>query len=102
MTQTKKIAVVAGGSAGVGRAVVDAFVDRGYKVAVFARGKDRLEQLRAHHGPNVWTRSVDLTEQAQIDRAADAILTELGAPEIWVNSAMLTSFSPFEKVDEAE
>lgn len=102
MSEHSKIAVVAGGSAGVGRAVVDALIDRGYKVAVFARGKDRLDQLQAHHGDNVWTRAVNVAEQAQVDRAADAVVAELGVPSIWVNSAMLTSFSPFDKVDDAE
>ncbi|TFL16103.1 SDR family oxidoreductase [Jannaschia formosa] len=102
MSDTKKIAVVAGGSAGVGRAVVDALVDRGYKVAVLARGKSRLDQLQAHHGADVWTRTANVAEQAQVDAAADAIVAELGAPSVWVNSAMLTSFSRFEDVDEAE
>jgi NAD(P)-dependent dehydrogenase (short-subunit alcohol dehydrogenase family) len=102
MTEHRKIAVVAGGSAGVGRAVVDALVNRGYRVAVFARGKGRLDELQAHHGDDVWTRAVNVAEQAQIDTAADAIVAELGTPEVWVNCAMLTSFSPFEKVDEQE
>jgi hypothetical protein len=41
------IAVVAGGSAGIGRAAVEAFARRGYWVAVLARGKERLESTRA-------------------------------------------------------
>jgi NAD(P)-dependent dehydrogenase (short-subunit alcohol dehydrogenase family) len=102
MTQDRKLAVVCGGSAGVGRAVTDALIARGYTVAVLARGASRLEALKAHHGPNVWTRVADVTDQGQIDRAADALVAEHGAPSVWVNSAMLTSFSRFEDVPDAE
>jgi NAD(P)-dependent dehydrogenase (short-subunit alcohol dehydrogenase family) len=102
MTDHDKIAVVCGGSAGVGRAVTDALIDRGYKVAVFARGKQRLEELERLHGPNVWTRTVNVAEQAQIDRAADAFAAEVGTPSVWVNSAMLTSISPFSEISDEE
>jgi NAD(P)-dependent dehydrogenase (short-subunit alcohol dehydrogenase family) len=102
MSEHDKFAVVCGGSAGVGRATVDALIDRGYTVAVFARGKGRLDELEALHGAKVWTRTVNVAEQAQIDAAADAFVAERGTPDVWVNSAMLTSVSPFEKVDEAE
>lgn len=98
----KPIAVVAGGTAGVGRATVDALLDRGYRVAVLARGQGRLDALQGEMGDRVWTRSVDVGDGTALDRAADAIVADFGVPEVWVNSAMLTSFSPFEKVDEAE
>ncbi|CTQ48905.1 SDR family oxidoreductase [Jannaschia donghaensis] len=96
------VAVIAGGSAGVGRATLDAILDRGWRVAVLARGQDRLTEISDAFGDRVWTRSVDVSDGAAMDRAADAIVEEFGRPEIWVNSAMLTSFSPFDDVDEAE
>lgn len=96
------VAVIAGGSAGVGRATLDALLDRGWRVAVLARGEDRLAEIARTFGSQVWTRSVDVSDGAAVEAAADAIVEEFGRPEIWVNSAMLTSFSPFDKVDEAE
>ena len=96
------IAVVTGGSAGIGRATVDALLDRGYRVAVLARGTKRLETLSRIMGDRVWTRSVDVGDGAALERAGDAIVAELGVPDVWVNNAMLTSLSPFAKVDEAE
>lgn len=95
-------AVVAGGSAGVGRATVSALIDRGYRVAVLARGEERLRQMERDLGDAVWTRSVDVSDGNAVMNAARAIVADVGTPEIWVNSAMLTSFSPFSKVDEAE
>jgi len=40
------VAVVTGGSAGVGRAAARAFADRGYDVTVLARGEERLDATR--------------------------------------------------------
>ncbi|MGB3456594.1 MAG: SDR family oxidoreductase [Litorimonas sp.] len=97
-----RIAVVAGGSAGIGRATVDALVDRGYRVAVLARGRDRLDQVEADHGDMVFTRTCNVAEDAQVQKAADEIVAHWGTPDVWVNCAMLTSFSPFDKVDEEE
>ena len=98
----RPIAVVAGGSAGVGRATVSALIERGYRVAVLARGEARLREMQAELGEAIWTRAVDVSDGAALGEAAHAIATEVGTPVIWVNCAMLTSFSPFAEVDEAE
>ncbi|MDB2407446.1 SDR family oxidoreductase [Jannaschia sp.] len=96
------VAVIAGGSAGVGRATLDLLIDRGWRVAVLARGQARLEEIERTHGDAVWTKSVDVADGAALTRAAGEIAEALGTPEIWVNSAMLTSFSPFDDVGEDE
>ena len=102
MSRSQSIAVVAGGSAGVGRATVTALLDRGYRVAVLARGQARLDEIAGRYGDRVWTRSVDVSDGAALEAAGDAIASEFGQPRVWVNSAMLTSFSPFDAMDEAE
>ena len=102
MTETAKIAVVTGGTAGVGRATVDALLDRGHRVAVFARGQSRLDELQRQYGDRVWTRSVDVARDDQVREAVDALVSHWGKPEIWVNSVMLTSVSKFADVDEDE
>ena len=56
----QKIAVVTGGTAGVGRATVDALLARGHRVAVLARGQSRLDEMSRQFGDRVWTRSVDV------------------------------------------
>ncbi|KIT17530.1 SDR family oxidoreductase [Jannaschia aquimarina] len=97
-----RIAVVAGGSAGVGRAVVSAMIDRGWKVAVLARGKERLDEIASEYGDAVFTRTCNVAEDAQLQAAADAIMGHWGAPDVWVNCAMLTKFAAFEDVTEDE
>ena len=60
-------AIVLGGTAGVGRAVVDALVARGMTVGVVARGQDRLDQLRSDHlVGRIQTASADVGDAAEL------------------------------------
>jgi len=101
---TQKIAVVAGGTAGVGRATVDALIEDGYRVGVIARGRARLDEVAETHGDRVMTLSIDVGDAREMTRAASAFEEVLGPIDVWINCAMLTSFSPFEKMapDEFE
>ena len=96
-------AIVAGGSAGVGRAVVERLIGRGYRVGVLARGEDRLQEMEREFGRE-WVRGIaaDVADHAAVDAAADEIVEAFGAPTVWVNSAMLTAFSPFSKMPPEE
>ncbi len=95
-------AVVAGGSAGVGLAVVEALIGRGYRVGILARGAERLSDLAARFGDRVHTVVCDVSDAEAVDAAARKIVGALGMPSVWVNSAMLTAFSPFGEMDAAE
>ncbi len=97
-----KSAVVLGGSAGVGHAVVEALVARGFRVGVVARGTDRLAAMEEAFGEDVATAAADVGDAAQLERAVDDLIARIGRPSVWVNSAMQTSFSPFEQVGPEE
>ena len=96
-------AIVTGGSAGVGRAVVERLIGRGHRVGVLARGEDRLQEMEREFGRE-WVRGVgaDVADQGAVDAAADEVVDAFGAPTIWVNSAMLTSYSPFRDMPAVE
>ena len=95
-------AIVLGGTAGVGRAVVDALVAEGYHVGVVARGQDRLSELHATYPDRVSVAAADVGD-AEALQAAGATLT-VGGPDlkVWVNCAMATSFSTFLEVEVDE
>lgn len=97
-----KSAVVLGGSAGVGLAIAEELIGRGYRVGIVARGAERLDELRHRFGDSVETQAADVADAQALDRATDRLVERLGTPTIWVNSAMVTSFSPFEKVTSDE
>lgn len=102
---TADVTVITGGSAGVGLAVADRLAREGRPVVILARGKERLEQaatmLRSHGAP-VLALSVDMTDAARVDAAADQIEREFGAIGAWVNNAMATVVAPADQISAAD
>ncbi len=100
-----KIAVVTGASGGVGRATAIAFAERGFDVALLARGQAGLTAA-AHDVQRAGARAlccpVDVAEFDEVDAAAARIEDELGAIDVWVNDAMTTVFSPFADLAPAD
>ena len=103
MTGPRPSAMVIGGTAGVGRAVVDALLDRGYRVGVVARGAERLREIELAFGhERVLGLAADAGLADEVEEAADTLVTAFGAPVVWVNSAVINSFSPFEQMEVEE
>jgi NAD(P)-dependent dehydrogenase (short-subunit alcohol dehydrogenase family) len=95
------VAVVAGGSAGIGRATARRLAAEGFDVAVLARDQGRLQDTEAElEGYGVAARAYvcDVADDAAVEQAAERIEAELGPISVWVNNAMLTVFGPFGKV----
>ena len=103
MEQHTGTAIVVGGSAGIGRAVVERLIGRGFRVGVMARGEERLREMEEEFGTD-WVKGVpcDAAVDAQVQRATDEIVAAFGTPTVWVNSAMLTAYSPFRKMPAEE
>ncbi len=101
----KGVAVVTGGSAGLGRAVIQALAGAGYDVAVLARGEDGLAGAVAEissagrRGLGIVT---DVAHHDQVDAAADRVERELGPVTVWVNDAMASVFAPFMEISPAD
>ena len=101
----KGVAVVTGGSAGLGRATVRAFAAAGYDVAVLARGADGVAAAVAEvekAGRRGLGVECDVADHEAVDAAADRVESELGPIEVWVNDAMASVFAPFLDTDPAD
>jgi len=101
----RKIVVVTGASAGVGRAIVRAFAARGAHVGLIARGIDGLEAAR-HEVESMGGRALvlplDVADAKAVDDAAERVERELGPIDIWVNDAMVSVFAPIVDTTPAE
>jgi NAD(P)-dependent dehydrogenase (short-subunit alcohol dehydrogenase family) len=94
----RKIVVVTGGTAGVGRAAVREFAQKGYDVAVLARGRAGLDGAVADV-PEAGGRGLaivtDVADHEAVESAAEQIERELGEIDVWVNVAFVGSLAFF-------
>ncbi|GHA73205.1 SDR family oxidoreductase [Cognatilysobacter bugurensis] len=89
----KRVVVVTGASAGVGRAAARAFADDGAAVALLARHRGRLDaacdEIRAAGGTAIGI-VADVADADAVEAAAERVERELGPIDVWVNNAMVT------------
>lgn len=105
MSQEKGVAVVAGGSAGIGRATARALAEEGWKVAILARGEDRVAQTETELkdiGIEAMGCVCDVSDADAVMGTAAKVSGSLGPVSLWINSAMLTTFSLFEEMTAEE
>ncbi len=98
-------AVVTGGTAGSGRAIVRELAARGWDVAVLARDEDRLtatvQEVRAAGRRSIGV-SVDVSDSAALDAAAAQVENALGPIDLWVNNAFTGAIAFFDEIEPAE
>jgi len=86
-----QIAVVTGGSRGIGRGIVQAFAAEGAKVAIVYRGNqqaaDALVQEVTQAGGSVRAFQCDVTDLAAVEACVKKIEEDLGVIDILVNNA---------------
>lgn len=80
-----RVAIVTGGSAGLGEAIARALAQAGARVAVVARRYDRLARLADEIGG--LPVACDLAEVSEVAAVVPAVVDQLGPPEILVNAA---------------
>jgi short-subunit dehydrogenase len=97
--------VITGASAGVGRALAREYGARGARVALIARGRDGLEAARREIeslGGQAIVCPADVANAADIEEAARKLDEAFGPPDIWINNAMASVFSPVKEMTAAE
>jgi len=102
---SRRVAVVTGGSAGLGRAVVRELAGRGWDIAVLARGEDGLAGAVADVealGQRAVGVSTDVADREAVESAADRVESELGPIDLWVNCAMVGVFGEFLSTEPAD
>ena len=82
-----KVAVITGGSSGIGLATAQRFVDEGADVFIMGRRDSELDKAKALIGDGVSTVAGDVTVGADLDRFFATILEQKGALDILVASS---------------
>jgi NAD(P)-dependent dehydrogenase (short-subunit alcohol dehydrogenase family) len=82
-----EVALVTGGGSGIGRAVVERYVEEGARVAVMDRAADRGEELEARFGGKVVAVSGDVSRLDDNQRAVAETVAAFGRLDIFVGNA---------------
>jgi NAD(P)-dependent dehydrogenase (short-subunit alcohol dehydrogenase family) len=93
-----EIAVVTGGSSGIGRGIVERLVALGVSVAVLDV-QELPKELQSN--PRIRFYRCDVTSTESVAAAADAVRREMGHPTILVNNAGVAKPMPILKTEEA-
>jgi gluconate 5-dehydrogenase len=99
-----KIAVVTGGSRGIGLQMAQALGEMGARVAITARKQDELDgacALLAGLGVDCMSVACNLADPRAIAPLVDAVLQRLGAVDILVNNAGCNWAAPAEEYPDA-
>ncbi|CAB5513831.1 SDR family NAD(P)-dependent oxidoreductase [Achromobacter anxifer] len=101
-----KVAVVTGGSLGIGRAVTEALAAEGVRVAIVARRQAQLDEVAAEitkaTGVEVLGVAADVSDTAQVNAMMQRVAEHFGRVDILVNGAAHPGGLVRSEIDEAD
>ena len=103
LSMKDRVAVVTGGSKGIGIAVARRLAESGAKVAILARGAADLKAARealARDGLLVRDYVCDVSKRSDITNAYDRIVADFGKVDILVNNAGTSRTMAFENISD--
>ena len=100
-----RVALITGGSRGIGRAIALRLAGVGVSVAVCGRDKKALESTATEAkkwAGRVWSQTADVTRADEVKTLVSKAESELGPISILVNNAGIGLFGPLQEGTEAE
>ncbi len=86
----KKIALITGGTSGIGKACAERFLLEGYKVILTGRRNERLLEFQSKYGENdVFVLNFDVRDNNQVVQALQSLPAEWSEINVLVNNAGL-------------
>ncbi|MER8162713.1 SDR family oxidoreductase [Streptomyces sp. NPDC094472] len=100
---TNRVALVTGGSGGIGRAVCERLAREGYTVAVHYAGNKTRAQETANAVATLGSKTMlvggDIADETQMTAAFDAAESEFGGIDVVINTAGIMLLSPIATLD---
>lgn len=98
----RKVLLITGASAGIGKAVVHRFAQGGYRIVAVARRPDRLERLRDEISPvtEIEIIAADVAAPETANRAVGLAERKFGRLDCLVNNAGASRWAPVHDTDD--
>ena len=100
---TDKVALVTGGSRGIGRAVALTLADQGMQVAICGRAPESLDATVADlhsRGVDAWGFQADVSRLDDVERFVREAVTAAGRVDVLVNNAVTSTSAPFDELTD--
>ncbi len=95
-----KVAVVTGGSSGIGLAVARELRKEGARVCIFARDMEGLENAASTIGVGTLAVAGDVAKPVDLEKLFREVVQELGTIDIVIANAGVTKVAPVEQTDQ--
>jgi NAD(P)-dependent dehydrogenase (short-subunit alcohol dehydrogenase family) len=92
-----KVAIVTGGTSGIGLAAVQRFAKEGARVVIASRGADKVQKVAASIGANAIGIACDVSDEKQVESTVAETLKRFGALDVVVNNAGMMIFKALEQ-----
>nr|BFE55554.1 3-phenylpropionate-dihydrodiol/cinnamic acid-dihydrodiol dehydrogenase [Dactylosporangium thailandense] len=89
----ERVVLVTGGGSGIGRAIVDRFLDEGARLAVLERDADNVASLESIGSNKLVTVTGDVTSYADNERAVAAAVDKFGRLDVLIGNVGMWDFS---------
>jgi NAD(P)-dependent dehydrogenase (short-subunit alcohol dehydrogenase family) len=103
---SQNTAIVTGGGSGIGRAIVEALAEDGWRVAFCGRDPERTaeaeQELQARFGARISGAAVDVRDPRAVEAFVAAVLAQSGAIDLLVNNAGIGRFAPIDELSEED
>ena len=99
MNLKNAVALVTGGSAGIGFSIAKTLAESGAQVAITGRDKGRLDEAAKKLG--AFPVHADVSKEADVERTYREVLAKFGDLDILVNNAGIGVFKPLVEIDRA-
>jgi acetoacetyl-CoA reductase len=99
-TPTKPVAIITGGTRGIGRAIAEELVLNDFQVIVtYNSSQTEAEKMRAIFQDKVLIKKTDVSKEEEVDALFNEIQTKFGRIDVLVNNAGITQDKTFHKMD---
>jgi NAD(P)-dependent dehydrogenase (short-subunit alcohol dehydrogenase family) len=81
--------VITGCSKGLGRALLDEFINAGHTVAACSRSSEQMMSLTERYGAQHHFKAVDVSNEEEVNTWSQELMAHIGVPDVVINNAAI-------------